>query len=111
MAIKDWAVEDRPREKLLKRGPGALTDAELLAIFLRTGTHGKSAVDLARELLEDFGSLKALLSADQQRFCQGNGLGEAKYTQLQAVMERARRHFKESLQRGDALSSPDITRA
>lgn len=111
MAIKDWAVEDRPREKLLKRGPGALTDAELLAIFLRTGTRGKSAVDLARELLEDFGSLKALLSADQQRFCQGNGLGEAKYTQLQAVMEMARRHFKESLQRGDALSSPDITRA
>lgn len=111
MAIKDWAVDDRPREKLLKRGPGALTDAELLAIFLRTGTPGKSAVDLARELLHDFGSLKALLSADQQRFCLGNGLGEAKYTQLQAVMEMARRHFKESLQRGDVLSSPDITRA
>jgi DNA repair protein RadC len=111
MAIKDWDADDRPREKLLKRGPGALTDAELLAIFLRTGTPGKSAVDLARELLHDFGSLKALLSADQQQFCKGNGLGEAKYTQLQAVMEIARRHFKESLQRGDALSSPDITRA
>jgi DNA repair protein RadC len=111
MAIKDWAADDRPREKLLRRGPGALTDAELLAIFLRTGTPGKSAVDLARELLQDFGSLKALLSADQQRFCQGHGLGEAKYTQLQAVMEMAKRHFKESLQRGDALSSPDITRA
>jgi DNA repair protein RadC len=111
MAIKDWAVDDRPREKLLKRGPSALTDAELLAIFLRTGTPGKSAVDLARELLHDFGSLKALLSADQRRFCLGNGLGEAKYTQLQAVMEMARRHFKESLQRGDVLSSPDITRA
>lgn len=111
MAIKDWAVDDRPREKLLKRGPSALTDAELLAIFLRTGTPGKSAVDLARELLHDFGSLKALLSADQQRFCLANGLGEAKYTQLQAVMEMAKRHFKESLQRGDALSSPDITRA
>jgi DNA repair protein RadC len=111
MAIKDWAADDRPREKLLRRGPSALTDAELLAIFLRTGTPGKSAVDLARELLHDFGSLKALLSADQQRFCRGNGLGEAKYTQLQAVMEMARRHFKESLQRGDALSSPDITRA
>ena len=96
MAIKDWAADDRPREKLLRRGPGALTDAELLAIFLRTGTHGKSAVDLARELLQDFGSLKALLSADQQRFCQGHGLGEAKYTQLQAVMEMAKRHFKES---------------
>ena len=111
MAIKDWAIDDRPREKLLKRGPAALTDAELLAIFLRTGTQGKSAVDLARELLIDFGSLKALLSADQQRFCQSNGLGEAKFAQLQAVMEMARRHFKESLQRGDALSSPDVTRA
>jgi DNA repair protein RadC len=99
MSIKDWAADDCPREKLLIRGPGALTDAELLAIFLRTGTHGKSAVDLARDLLEDFGSLKALLSADQQRFCKGHGLGEAKYTQLQAVMEMARRHFKEALAR------------
>lgn len=111
MSIKDWATDDRPREKLLSRGPSALTDAELLAIFLRTGTRGKSAVDLARELLVDFGSLKALLSADRQRFCQGHGLGEAKYTQLQAVMEMARRYFKESLQHGDALSSPDLTRA
>ncbi len=111
MSIKDWATDDRPREKLLSRGPSALTDAELLAIFLRTGTHGKSAVDLARELLHNFGSLKSLLNADKQRFCQANGLGEAKYAQLQAVMEMARRHFKESLQRGDVLSSPDITRA
>jgi DNA repair protein RadC len=111
MAIKDWPADDRPREKLLRRGPGALTDAELLAIFLRTGTPGKSAVDLARELLDHFGSLKALLSADQRQFCQGHGLGEAKYAQLQAVLEMAKRHFKEALQRGDALSSPDITRA
>jgi DNA repair protein RadC len=111
MAIKDWRVEDRPREKLLQRGSAALTDAELLAIFLRTGTPGKSAVDLARELLTEFGSLKALLDADQQRFCQGHGLGNAKYAQLQAVLEMARRHFKEVLQRGNALTSPDLTRA
>ncbi|MEQ1527862.1 MAG: DNA repair protein RadC [Methylococcales bacterium] len=111
MAIKDWPAEDRPREKLLQRGAAALTDAELLAIFLRTGTPGKSAVDLARELLDGFGSLKALLDADYQRFCLGRGLGAAKYAQLQAVMEMARRHFKEILQRGDALTSPDITRA
>ncbi|SJM92976.1 RadC family protein [Crenothrix polyspora] len=111
MTIKDWNAEDRPREKLLQRGPAALTDAELLAIFLRTGTPGKSAVDLARDLLEQFGSLKALLNADHQQFCQGNGLGDAKYAQLQAVLEMARRHFKEILQRGNALSSPDITRA
>jgi DNA repair protein RadC len=111
MTIKDWDEEDRPREKLLQRGAGALTDAELLAIFLRTGTPGKSAVDLARDLLTDFGSLKALLDADQARFCQANGLGPAKYTQLQAVLEMAKRHFKEILQRGNALTSPDITRA
>lgn len=111
MGIKDWPAEDRPREKLLLRGPAALTDAELLAIFLRTGTPGKSAVDLARELLNDFGSLKAMLDADQKRFCQANGLGDAKYAQLQAVLEMARRHFKEILQRGNALTSPEITRA
>jgi DNA repair protein RadC len=111
MSIKDWNAEDQPREKLLQRGPAALTDAELLAIFLRTGTPGKSAVDLARDLLTEFGSLKALLNADQQRFCQGNGLGNAKYAQLQAVLEMARRHFKEILQRGSALTSPEITRA
>jgi DNA repair protein RadC len=111
MGIKHWAADDRPREKLLMRGPDALTNAELLAIFLRTGTHGKSAVDLARELLSSFGSLKALLSADQARFCQANGLGQAKYAQLQAVLEMAKRHFKEALQRGEALSSPDVTRA
>jgi DNA repair protein RadC len=111
LTIKDWPAEERPREKLLQRGPLALTDAELLAIFLRTGTHGKSAVDLARDLLESFGSLKALLDADLDRFCQANGLGSAKYAQLQAVLEMARRHFKEILQRGNALTSPDITRA
>jgi len=111
LTIKDWPAEERPREKLLHRGPLALTDAELLAIFLRTGTHGKSAVDLARDLLESFGSLKALLDADLDRFCQANGLGSAKYAQLQAVLEMARRHFKEILQRGNALTSPDITRA
>ena len=110
MAIKHWPADDRPREKLLARGPQSLTDAELLAIFLRTGTKGKSAVDLARELLADFGSLKALLNAGQEQFCLSNGLGIAKYTQLQAVMEMAKRHFKEALQRGDALKSPDITR-
>jgi DNA repair protein RadC len=111
MAIKDWPEEDRPREKLLQRGSAALTDIELLAIFLRTGARGKSAVDLARELLAEFGSLKALLNADQQHFCMGHGLGSAKYAQLQAVLEMAKRHFKEILERGSALTSPEITRA
>ena len=111
MSIKDWPAEERPREKLLAKGSEALTDAELLAIFLRTGSAGKSAVDLARELLDEFGSLQTLLDADQIRFCQGKGLGSAKYAQLQAVLEMAKRHFVEILQRGDALSSPQATRA
>ena len=110
MPITDWAIEERPREKLLQRGPNALTDAELLAIFLRTGTHGKTAVDLARELLDEFGSLRALLQADRLRFCEARGLGNAKYAQLQAVLEMARRHFLEILQRGDSLNSPEATR-
>lgn len=111
MPITDWPAEERPREKLLQRGPGALTDAELLAIFLRIGTRGKTAVDLARELLSQFGSLRALLDADLEQFCQGNGLGSAKYAQLQAVLEMARRHFAEILKHGDALTSPEATRA
>ncbi|MDT4288989.1 DNA repair protein RadC [Methylomonas sp. MO1] len=111
MSIKNWPADERPREKLLQRGATALTDAELLAIFLRTGTPGKSAVDMARDLLSEYGSLQALLGADQQRFCRSNGLGDAKYAQLQAVLEMARRHFAEILQRGNALTSPEITRA
>lgn len=111
MPIKDWPKEERPREKLLQRGPKALTDAELLAIFLRIGIRGKSAVDLANDLLVEFGSLRELLNADLQRFCQCRGLGNAKYAQLQAVLEMARRHFVEILERGDALTSPEVTRA
>ena len=111
MSIKDWPADERPREKLLVKGSEALTDAELLAIFLRIGIAGKTAVDLARELLDEFGSLQALLNADQTQFCQGKGLGSAKYAQLQAVLEMAKRHFEEILQRGDALTSPEATRA
>lgn len=111
MPITDWPEEQRPREKLLQRGPKALTDGELLAIFLRIGTRGKSAVDLANDLLAEFGSLRELLNADLQRFCQCRGLGNAKYAQLQAVLEMARRHFVEILERGDALTSPEATRA
>ena len=111
MSIKDWPADERPREKLLQRGAKALTDAELLAIFLRIGVQGKSAVDLARDLLTEFGSLKGLLDADENRFCESHGLGPAKYAQLQAVLEMARRHFAEILQRGSALTSPEITRA
>lgn len=110
MSIRNWPEGDRPREKLLQKGSSALSDAELLAIFLRTGVSGKSAVDLARELLLEFGGLRNLLSAPQSRFCQGLGLGSAKYAQLQAVLEMGRRHLEESLVRDGALSSPEITR-
>lgn len=110
MAICDWPSAERPREKLLAQGAGSLSDAELLAIFLRTGVKGKSAVDLARELLQEFGGLRALLTADLATFCIPLGLGSAKYAQLQAVLEMARRHLAEQLAHGDALTSPDLTR-
>lgn len=110
MSIKDWPADERPREKLLARGAGALSDAELLAIFLRTGIPGKSAVALARELLSGFGGLRPLLEAELATFCTGAGLGPAKYVQLQAVMEMARRVLEATLARGDALTSAAHTR-
>ncbi|BFM04955.1 RadC family protein [Halioxenophilus aromaticivorans] len=110
MAIADWPVAERPREKLLQKGANALSDAELLAIFLRTGCAGKSAVDLARELMQEFGSLRGLLCASQADFCQAQGLGPAKYAQLQAVMEMAKRNLAEVLERGDALTDPNQVR-
>jgi len=110
MAISDWPAQERPREKLLQKGADALSDAELLAIFLRTGVQGYSAVDLARFLLDDFGGLRPLLEAGEAEFCQRHGLGPAKFVQLQAVLEMARRHLFENIQRGDALCSPDQTR-
>jgi DNA repair protein RadC len=110
MAISDWPEGERPREKLLQRGAESLSDAELLAIFLRTGVKGKSAVDLARDLLDHFGGLRPLLEADRDSFCSAKGLGDAKFTQLQAVLEMSSRHLKAQLQREDALTSPQLTR-
>lgn len=109
MAIRDWPESERPREKLLAQGAQTLTDAELLAIFLRTGVAGKSAVDLARELLVEYGGLRALLAANRKRFCRSAGLGVAKFVQLQATLEISRRHWAEQLQRSDALTSPELT--
>jgi len=110
LPIRDWPAGERPREKLLSGGPACLSDAELLAIFLRTGARGQSAVDLARELLIGFGGLRGLLTADLVSFSALPGLGPVKYTQLQAGLELARRHLEENLRRGPALSSPEAVR-
>jgi DNA repair protein RadC len=106
MAITDWPEEQRPRERLIKHGPQALSDAELLAVFLRTGVSGKSAVDLGRDMVSHFGSLNRLFSAALPAFCAINGLGPAKFAQLQAVLELARRALAEELQAGVSLNSP-----
>ncbi len=110
MKITDMPLEDRPREKLLKRGAEILTNVELLAIFLRTGVQGKSALDLAKDLLDHFGDLRSLLAADRDHFCEAKGLGDAKYVQLRACVEISRRYLKECLERGDAITNPDDTR-
>jgi len=110
MSIADWPAAERPREKLLDLGPAALSDAELLAIFLRVGCVGKSAVDLARELLQEYGGLRPLLEATQEKFCKGHGLGSAKYAQLQAVLEMGRRHLSATLKEGDLLTTPALVR-
>jgi len=111
MSITEWPEDERPREKLLKRGANALSDAELLAIFLRTGVAGKSAVDLARDLLAELGGLKGLFSANEKSFCAVKGLGRAKYAQLQAVLEMSRRYLGEEIKDRDLLTSPEATRA
>jgi len=110
MAISDWPADERPREKLLKSGPEALSDAELLAIFLRTGVAGCSAVDLARQLLSQHGGLRPLLQLPRPALCAARGLGDAKYVQLQAALEIGRRYLHARLLRADALSNPEDTR-
>jgi DNA repair protein RadC len=109
MAIKDWPAEEQPREKLLKYGAEQLTNAELLAIFLRTGVTGLSAVDLAKNLLHNFGSLRSLLESDLDTFSSHHGLGTAKYVQLQAVLEMGRRHMESTLTRGNAFTDSEAT--
>jgi DNA repair protein RadC len=108
--ITDWPLQERPRERLIALGPGALADAELLAILLRTGVKGKSAVDLARGLLARFGSVAALLEAGAAELASVPGLGSAKSAQLQAALELSRRALREELSSRDALSSPRAVR-
>jgi len=110
LTIRDWPKSERPREKLLERGAHALSDAELLAVLLGSGIRGCSAVDLARNLLADFGSLRELLKAERPRWSSRPGIGPARYATLQAAMELARRHYREPLRVGSALTAPDATR-
>lgn len=110
MAIRDWPERERPREKLLSGGAAVLSDAELLAIFLRNGGRGRSAVDVARELLTAFGSLNGILTATHEAFCSHHSLGPGKYVQIQAVLELSRRQMREKLEQVDALSNSQMTR-
>jgi DNA repair protein RadC len=110
MAIRDWPQDERPREKLLDKGAAALSDAELLAILLRTGTPGHSALDLARDILKNFHSLRKLIASDRQRFCAEPGLGPTRFAELQAAVEIARRQLTETLRAGPSLASPRATR-
>lgn len=110
MAITEWPEDERPRERLMKKGAAALSDAELLAIFLRVGVKGKSAVDLGRELVDHFGSLAGLFSASEISLCAIKGMGAAKYVQLQAVLEMARRALDEKMKQTDAMNSPQAVR-
>jgi DNA repair protein RadC len=110
MGIADWPVDERPREKLIARGAESLSDAELVAILFRTGVRGRTAIDLARDALKRCGSLGALLVAERGVFRLICGLGDAKYAQVQAVLEMSRRALRETLDRGPALSSPQAVR-
>lgn len=106
MAIKSWPSDQRPREKLMAQGPRSLTDAELLALILRVGSAGKSAVDLGRELLNRCGSVHQLLESSPEQLAGIKGLGFAKQAQLQAVLELARRALTETLSHREILTSP-----
>jgi len=110
MTIKDWPEKERPREKLLTAGAASLSDAELLAIFLRHGTRGKTAVDVARDLLLAFDSLSGIIGASHEAFCGHPGLGPGRYVQIQAVLELGRRHMREKLEQVDALTNSELTR-
>jgi DNA repair protein RadC len=110
MPINRWPKPERPREKLFARGPGTLTDAELLAILLRTGTRGSTAVDLARDLLNEFRGLRALIEADTDTVCRFKGLGRTKYVAIRAAIELAHRYLEAGLQNQDVLTNPKSTR-
>src|SRR5690606_3009175 len=106
MHIRGWPAEERAREKLLARGGGELSDAELLAIFLGSGLHGRDAVQTARELLAAHGPLRALLDLPPAALARLPGLGPARACKLAAALELGNRHLAAALERGQALTDP-----
>ena len=106
MTIKDWPLFERPREKILSRGAEALSDAELIALLLRTGSRGQSAMDLARALINKYGGLRELFAASANELTAMHGMGEAKFVQLVAARELGSRYLAERLHRTQALQSP-----
>ena len=110
MRISDWPLSERPRERLMYVGAAQLSDAELLAIFLGTGTRGRSALDVARGLLADFGSVSAVLAAEREALVRAKGFGLARYCRLAAVLELVRRGLRQEMARKDALASPGAVR-
>jgi DNA repair protein RadC len=110
MSMARWPLGERPRERLLAQGPAALSDAELLALFVGTGVRGKSALDVARELLARFGRVSRVLSAPQGELDAVPGVGAARYARIAAVMELARRALAEEMRARDSLTSPAAVR-
>jgi DNA repair protein RadC len=110
MSILDWPVGERPREKLLARGAGVLSDAELIAVLIRSGARGKTALDVSRQLLETHGGVHGLLTATATAACRQAGFGKARYATLQAALELSRRYLAERMRHVDALTSPGAAR-
>ncbi|HEU4624432.1 MAG TPA: DNA repair protein RadC [Steroidobacteraceae bacterium] len=111
MSIRDWPKAERPRERLIEQGPNALSDGELLAVLIGCGRRGRSAVDLARSLIDKFGSLREFLSAEPSRCLGELGIGPARYASMQAALELARRHYREPLRSGCSFKHPEAVRA
>ncbi|CBL44107.1 DNA repair protein [gamma proteobacterium HdN1] len=107
MSLREFPADERPREKMLEKGASALSDAELLAIFFRTGIVGMNAIELGREVLRHFGGLRPMLDASAEEFTDIKGIGAAKFVQLQAALELGKRYLEQSLIRDEAFTSPE----
>lgn len=110
MSIKDWHEDERPREKLLQKGADSLSDSEILAIFLRTGTKDQSAIELARSLIDQFGGLAELLAAPHEQVMACHGIGIAKYAQILASLEMGKRYLASQVRQVTNLDSSQLVK-